>query len=72
MNYGDGFTDLNAIVTRDGGPGTPFSVLGNHTYTKLGANPVVVTVTDKSTTRPPPPPTMPVPISAIKRRPPSP
>ncbi|MGH7191986.1 MAG: SBBP repeat-containing protein, partial [Candidatus Saccharimonadales bacterium] len=46
VNYGDGITDLNATIVRNGGPGTPFQVSGNHTYTKLGAYPVVVTVTD--------------------------
>ena len=46
VNYGDGTTQPLPKIMHDGGPGTPFSVMGNHIYSTLGAFPVVVTVTD--------------------------
>jgi hypothetical protein len=49
VDWGDGTKDVSTDIRADaspGGPGAPFHVFGNHTYTKLGAYPVVVTVTD--------------------------
>jgi hypothetical protein len=47
VDWGDGTIDRNTTIRRGGGPGTEFFIGGNHTYTKLGAFPVVVTVQDK-------------------------
>jgi len=49
INWGDGTISPSAStsITQPGGPGTPFQVLGSHSYSKLGTFPVVVTIHDK-------------------------
>jgi hypothetical protein len=44
IDWGDG-TVTNGLVSEPGGPGTPFQVLGTHTYTDEGSEPLSVTLT---------------------------
>jgi hypothetical protein len=46
VQWGDGTTTPNIAPTQPAGVGTPFQVLGGHTFTKTGAYPIVVTVDD--------------------------
>jgi hypothetical protein len=47
VDWGDGTVEANVTILHPGGPGTPFQVIGSHTYTAEGAYPIVVRVTDR-------------------------
>jgi len=47
VDWGDGVVDANATILHAGGPGTPFQVVGSHTYVNEGAYPIVVRVTER-------------------------
>ncbi len=52
INWGDGTTPTIGSVTQPGGPGTAYSVAGNHTYTTPGAQTLTVTITTKGSPTP--------------------